>query len=316
MEVDLTSADPNKRTLHWFVDGVQVPKYITGLPATVQFAVWMFFLFFSFFFSCFLSWFLSLTLFDSLYILAYTFCPLFNPSILHPYPSQVDLWAKDASIEFISFAENCSPSATHVKDEVYIHWDYSDLGIIIRNLYPFTSVRQICDHFSAAGQVHDESHTFVDAAIEAPFSTGYVKMTTTELVDKAIHQLNGSLLNGQAIILEPAAARTIYTSLTQFHSSYLSPSTLKPRSHTITHTEGTLESCFIGPVITNVCDSFSHFFSLFLITCLVSDSSLLLFFLPRQSIECIFLLFFLSYLTTSSPSSLLVLSNLLQIIAL
>ena len=39
MEVDLRSAEKEKRTLHWFVRGKQQKVFIKGVPPSVEFAV-------------------------------------------------------------------------------------------------------------------------------------------------------------------------------------------------------------------------------------------------------------------------------------
>ena len=39
MEVDLRSEEKEKRTLHWFVNGIQQKVFITGLPDRVEFGV-------------------------------------------------------------------------------------------------------------------------------------------------------------------------------------------------------------------------------------------------------------------------------------
>ena len=39
MEVDLRSGESEKRTLHWFVNGVTQKVFFTGLPSNVQFGV-------------------------------------------------------------------------------------------------------------------------------------------------------------------------------------------------------------------------------------------------------------------------------------
>ena len=39
MEVDLRSREKEKRTLHWFVNGMQQEQFIKGVPDRVEFGV-------------------------------------------------------------------------------------------------------------------------------------------------------------------------------------------------------------------------------------------------------------------------------------
>ena len=48
MEVDLRSREKEKRTLHWFVRGIQQNVFITGVPDRVEFGVCFFISFFFF----------------------------------------------------------------------------------------------------------------------------------------------------------------------------------------------------------------------------------------------------------------------------
>ena len=41
MEVDLRSEEKEKRTLHWFVNGIQQKVFITGVPDRVEFGVYI-----------------------------------------------------------------------------------------------------------------------------------------------------------------------------------------------------------------------------------------------------------------------------------
>ena len=54
MEVDLRSGESEKRTLHWFVNGVTQKVYFKRLPSNVQFGVCLrFIVLLSFFFTSF-----------------------------------------------------------------------------------------------------------------------------------------------------------------------------------------------------------------------------------------------------------------------